>query len=296
MTGGIFRGATVALVTPFDQKGAVDEKALRDLVDWQISEGIDCLLATGTTGESATMSMEEHLRVIEVIIEQAAGKCPVIAGTGSNSTTESIHLTVEAGKLGADGVLLVGPYYNKPTQEGYFQHFKAVAESTSLPVLLYNVPGRTGSNISAETTLRLSQLPNVVGIKEASGNFSQIMHIIRERPDGFVVLSGDDAVTLPLVSLGGDGAISVVANAVPGAFSRMVRAALDGHWEKAREIHYRLLALMDLCFVESNPIPIKAALAMTGRIQEVYRLPLVTLAEANRPKLQRAMAELGLVG
>jgi len=295
MTGEIFRGATVALVTPFDQEVAVDEKALRELVDWQISEGMDCLLATGTTGESATMSVEEHLRVIEVIVEQAAGRRPVIAGTGSNSTTESMHLTLEAEKRGASGILLVGPYYNKPTQEGYYQHFKAVAGSTRLPVLLYNVPGRTGSNISAETTLRLAELPNIVGIKEASGNFSQIMHIIRERPDGFVVLSGDDAVSLPLISLGGDGVISVVANAMPGPFSRMVRAALEGDWEKARELHYRLLPLMDLCFVESNPIPIKAALAMMGRIHEIYRLPLVPLAEANRAKVRQALEELGVV-
>jgi 4-hydroxy-tetrahydrodipicolinate synthase len=296
MTGKTFRGATVALVTPFDQTGAVDEKALRALVDWQVTEGMGALLATGTTGESVTLTSEEQLRVIEIVIEQAGGRCPVIAGTGSNSTEKSIHATEQAEKLGADAILLVGPYYNKPTQEGFYQHFKSIAESTRLPVILYNVPGRTGSNISAETTLRLSGLPNVAGVKEASGNFSQIMQIIRERPADFVVLSGDDAVTLPLVALGGDGVISVVANAVPGPFSKMVRAALDGRWEEARQLHYRLLPLMDLCFIESNPIPVKAALAMMGRIQEVYRLPLVPIGEANRLKLQRGLAELGLVG
>lgn len=296
MTGETLRGTTVALVTPFDQTGAVDEKALRALVDWQCSEGIGALLATGTTGESATLTPDEQLRVIEIVIEQAAGRCPVIAGTGSNSTEKSIHVTEQAENLGADAILLVGPYYNKPTQEGFYQHFRTIAEATRLPVILYNVPGRTGSNITAETTLRLSRVPNVVGIKEASGNFSQIMQIIRERPAGFLVLSGDDAVTLPLIALGGDGVISVVANAVPGLFSRTVRAALDGHWEEAREMHYRLLPLMDLCFIESNPIPVKAALAMMGRIRESYRLPLVPMGEANRLKLQRGLAELGLVG
>lgn len=285
----------MALVTPFNASGAVDETALRGLVDWQIKQGIDVLLAAGSTGEAATLSPDEQARVIEIVIEQAAGRCPVVAGTGTNSTHKSIEMTRRAEQLGCDAVMLVGPYYNKPTQEGFYRHFKTIAEATSLPVILYNVPGRTASNIAADTVLRLARIPNITAVKEASGNFAQIMQILRGRPKGFLVLSGDDAVCLPLIALGAEGGISVVANETPGLFSRMIRAALEGHFKEARELHYRLLPLMDLNFIESNPIPVKAALAMMGRIQEEYRLPLLAMTEPNRAKLRTALTDLDLL-
>ncbi len=289
------RGATVALVTPFDASGRVDEAALRGLVDWQIQQGIDALLATGSTGEAATLAPDEQARVIEIVVEQAAGRCPVVAGTGTNSTRTSIEMTRKAEQLACDAVMLVGPYYNKPTQEGFYEHFRTVAEATTLPIILYNVPGRTASNIAADTILRLARIPNIVAVKEASGNLAQIMQILRDRPEGFLVLSGDDAVCLPLIALGADGGISVVANETPGPFSRMIRAALEGRFDDARALHYRLLPLMDLNFVESNPIPVKAALAMMGRIQEEYRLPLIRMTESNRSKLQTALTDLGML-
>ncbi len=290
-----FRGTTVALVTPFRQNGEIDEYRLRQLVDWQIEQGTDVILACGTTGESATLSHEEHHRVMEIIIQQVNGRVPVLAGAGSNSTSEAISLTQFAEEAGADGILSVGPYYNKPTQEGFYQHFKAIAESTRLPVILYNVPGRTGTNISAETTLRLAEIPNIVGIKEASGNFSQIMDILRRRPEGFLILSGDDSITLPLISLGGDGAISVVANEVPALFHDMVHLAFRNQWEEARALHFRLLPLMEMNFIETNPIPVKTALAMMGKIEDNFRLPLVKLTDSNRAALANLLRNLGLV-
>ncbi len=295
MNGTQFRGTTVALVTPFRQNGEIDEERLRQLVDWHIEQGTDVILACGTTGESATLSHEEHHRVMEIIIQQANGRVPVLAGAGSNSTAEAISLTQFAEKAGADGILSVGPYYNKPTQEGFYQHFKAIAESTQLPVILYNVPGRTGTNISAETTLRLAQIPNIVGIKEASGKFSQIMEILRQRPEGFVVLSGDDSITLPLIALGGDGAISVVANEVPALFHEMVHLAFRNQWEKARALHFRLLPLMEMNFVETNPIPVKTALALMGKIEENFRLPLVKMSPSNRVSLRNLLHSLKLI-
>jgi 4-hydroxy-tetrahydrodipicolinate synthase len=295
MTIPRWAGTTVALVTPFDRAGELDEKALRRLVDWQIEEGIDAILVAGTTGESVTLLPSEHQRLLEITLEQASGRVPVLCGSGSNSTVRSVEATRLAERAGADGVLVVAPYYNKPTQEGLYRHFRTVAEATSLPVIVYNVPGRTACNLAAETTLRLAAVPNICGIKEASGNLSQIMTILRDRPEGFLVLSGDDAITLPLIAAGADGVISVVANEVPGQFSRMVRAARSGNWAEARTLHYRLLALMEVNFIESNPIPVKAALAMMGRIQEEYRLPLVPMGEANRAKLRRVLQELGLV-
>ncbi len=288
-------GTTVALVTPFDTAGELDETALRRLVDWQIEEGIDAILVAGTTGESVTLSPAELQRLLEVTLEQTAGRVPVLCGTGSNSTARSVEMTRLAERCGADAVLVVSPYYNKPTQEGLYRHFRTVAEATTLPVIVYNVPGRTGCNISAETTLRLAAVSNIRAIKEASGNLVQIMTILRDRPEGFLVLSGDDSTTLPLIAAGAEGVISVVANEVPGEFSRMVRAARSGDWNEARSLHYRLFGLMEANFIESNPIPVKAALAMMGRIQEVYRLPLVPMGEANRARLRRVLQELGLV-
>jgi 4-hydroxy-tetrahydrodipicolinate synthase len=289
-----FRGTTTALVTPFTPDGAIDERRLRALVDWQIEQGVDVLLAVGTTGESATLSHEEHHRVMDIVIQQAAGRVPVMCGAGSNATAEALSLTRYAEKAGADAILSVGPYYNKPTQEGLYQHFKAIAEATSLPVFIYNVPGRTGMNIAADTILRLSEIPNIAGVKEASGNFAQIMRILAQRPDGFLLLSGDDAVTLPIIALGGDGVVSVVANEVPALTSRMVRAALEGRWHEARELHYRLLPLMEANFIESNPIPVKAALWLMGKVELSYRLPLVPPAQATLQTLRKLLGELGV--
>lgn len=295
MDSARFRGSTVALVTPFQDGGAIDESKLEQLVDWQIEQGTDVILPMGTTGEASTLSVEEHRHVIESVVDHVAGRRPVICGAGNNATSDAVAMTQFAESAGADGVLSVGPYYNKPTQEGFYRHFQSIAESTELPIILYNVPGRTGSNISAETTLRLSQIENIVAIKEASGDLSQIGHILAGRPEGFLVLSGDDALTLPLLSLGADGAISVVANQTPKLFHEMVHAAFAGNWEEARQIHFQLLPLMEANFIESNPIPVKAGLALMGKLDENYRLPLVKISEANREKLRSILAELGLL-
>lgn len=291
------RGCATALVTPFRRDGSVDEDALRRLVERQIAGGVRLLVPCGTTGESATMTEEEDQRVIALTIEAARGRARVIAGTGSNATDDAIRYSQAARALGVDGVMVVAPYYNKPTQEGLFAHFRAVAESVpDLPVILYNVPGRTSSNIAAQTTLRLArEVENIVGIKEASGDFAQIMAILRERPNGFRVLSGDDALTLPLIALGADGLISVVANEVPDLTSRMVEMALAGDLVAARQMHYRLLPLMEANFIESSPGPVKAALAMMGLIEERYRLPLVPVQEKTKARLREVLTELGLL-
>lgn len=287
-----FRGVTTALVTPFTADGQIDEARLRELVDWQIAEGIDGLLAAGTTGESATLSHEEHHRVMEIVVDQAAGRVPVMCGAGSNSTAEAISLTQHAEKIGADAVLSVAPYYNRPTQRGLYEHYKRIAESAALPVFVYNVPSRTGTNVAPETLLRLAELPNVVGVKEASGNLSQIMQILAQRPTDFLVLSGDDALTFPLVALGGDGVVSVASNEVPGLMTRMVRAMLQGDWDTARRLHFRLLPLMKANFVETNPIPVKTALALMGKLEPNFRLPLVPASEETRSLLEKLLAEL----
>jgi 4-hydroxy-tetrahydrodipicolinate synthase len=290
-----FKGTTVALVTPFDRNGEVDEPSLRKLVDWHVDEGTDVILSCGTTGESATLSHEEHHRVNEIVILQARGRVPVLCGAGSNSTQEAVSLTEHAEKAGADAILSVTPYYNKPTQEGLYHHFKTIAEATRLPVIVYNVPGRTGCNITAETCLRLAEIPNIIGVKEASGNFSQIMNILKNRPQGFLVLSGDDAITLPMLALGGDGVISVVANETPGMLHEMVHSALAGNFVKARQLHNRLLPLMEGNFIESNPIPVKTALFLMGMIEEQFRLPLVKMSDDNKKKLEKILQDLELI-
>ena len=290
-----FRGTTVALVTPFDRNGEVDEPTLRKLVDWHVEMGTDVILSCGTTGESATLSHEEHHLVNEIVIAQSNKRVPVLCGAGSNSTQEAVSLTEHAEKSGADAILSVSPYYNKPTQEGLYQHFKTIAEATGLPVIVYNVPGRTGCNITAETCLRLAAIPNIIGVKEASGNFSQIMQILRSRPQGFLVLSGDDAITLPMMAMGADGVISVIANEMPDALHEMVHAALAGNFEKARDLHNRILPLMEGNFIESSPIPVKTALAMMGKIEEQFRLPLVKMADGNKKKLQKILQDLELI-
>lgn len=291
----LFRGTATALVTPMHPDGEVDKPALQRLVEFQIENGITGLVPVGTTGESATLSHPEHHHVMDIVAAQANGRVPIIVGAGSNSTREAISLTQHARAIGANAVLSVAPYYNKPTQQGFFEHYKAITEAVDIPVLVYNVPGRTGSNINAETTLRLAELPGAAGIKEASGNIPQVMEILRHRPNNFVVLSGDDALTLPMMALGADGVISVVANEVPGEFSRMVQLCREGDFIEARAIHERLLDLMNVNFIESNPIPVKSALAMMGKIHEAYRLPLTRMSMENRIKLRRVLEELSLL-
>ena len=295
MTKKSFQGTGTAMITPFKADGTIDEKSLRRFVDFQIDGGVDMLLPCGTTGEGATLDEQETDRVIQIVIEQAKRRVPVIAGAGSNSTAKAVQITKRAKKAGADGVLSVGPYYNKPTQQGFYEHFKAIAEAENMPVIVYNVPGRTGSNIEAKTMLRLAEIPNIVAVKEASGNIGQIMEIIREAPRDFRVLCGDDAMALPVIAVGGDGIVSVVSNEAPSMMSEMIDAALDGHLEKAKELHYKLLPLMNINFIESNPIPVKSALAMMGLIEENYRLPLVRIGAANREKLAKVVEEVGLL-
>jgi 4-hydroxy-tetrahydrodipicolinate synthase len=295
MTKKRFQGTGTAMITPFRSDGTIDERALRRFVDFQIDGGVDMLLPCGTTGEGATLDDNETDRVVQIVIEQASRRVPVIMGAGSNSTAKAVQMTKRARKIGADGVLSVGPYYNKPTQNGYYAHFKAVAEADDIPIVVYNVPGRTGGNIEARTMLGLAEIPNIVAVKEASGNLGQIMDIIRDAPSDFRVLSGDDALTLAVIALGGDGIVSVVSNEAPSMMSSIVNAALDGDLAKARELHYKLLPLMNINFVESNPIPAKAALAMMGMIEENYRLPLVPITPANREKVAKTLEELGLL-
>jgi 4-hydroxy-tetrahydrodipicolinate synthase len=290
----MFKGAIVAIVTPF-KKGRVDEEALRALIEMQISNGTDGIVPCGTTGESATLSHEEHDRVIEITIEAVRKRVPVIAGTGSNSTAEALRLTRHAYEAGADGALMVTPYYNKPTQEGLYQHFQAIAAEVPIPVILYNVPGRTGGNLLPETVARLASVPNIVGIKEASGSLKQIMDVIHLCPDDFSVLSGDDAVALPVLAMGGNGVISVFANVAPADMSGMIDAYEAGDMAKARKMHYHMLPLMDALFIETNPIPVKAALAMMGLIEYEFRLPLCRLSQANEDKLRNILTAYGLV-
>ncbi|MFN2516147.1 MAG: 4-hydroxy-tetrahydrodipicolinate synthase [Pyrinomonadaceae bacterium] len=290
------RGCATALVTPFKSDGAIDEDSLTRLIEYQLAGGVKLLVPCGTTGESATMTEEEDQRVIKRTVELARGRARVIAGTGSNSTAATIENSKIAHNLGVDAALVVAPFYNKPTQHGLYAHFRAVAEAIDLPVVMYNVPGRTSCNISAETTLRLARdCTNIVAVKEASGNMSQIMEILRDRPDGFRVLSGDDSLTFPMIALGGDGLISVASNEAPELMARMVDLALKGNWSEALALHYRLLPLMEINFIESSPGPVKAGLAMMNLIGENYRLPLVPIQDESRALLREVLAELDLL-
>jgi len=291
----MFTGTGTALVTPFCIDGTLDESALRALVQRQLDARIDFLVPCGTTGESPTLSHAEHLRVVEITLELAKGKVPVLGGAGGYNTAEVIALTRELKALGADGILSVTPYYNKPTQEGLYQHFKAIAAGVDLPIILYSVQGRTGVNIEASTVLRLSQIPNIVGIKEASGSITQMGAILSQVPGDFLVLSGDDSMTLPLIALGGRGLISVVSNEIPAEMTRLVHAALSGDFAEARRLHYRYLALMDINFVESNPIPVKAALAEMGLLHPAWRLPLVPPKPENLARIRAVLESLNLV-
>ena len=291
----MFTGTGTALVTPFLRDGALDENALRALVKRQIAAGIDFLVPCGTTGESPTLTHEEHLRIVEITVEVAKGNVPVLAGAGGYNTAEVIALARELSQLGADGILSVTPYYNKPTQEGLYQHYRAIAEAVDLPIVLYSVQGRTGVNIEPATVKRLAGIENIVGIKEASGNMSQMAAILNAVPEDFVVLSGDDAITLPLMALGGRGVISVVSNEIPGSMAQLTRLALRGDFAGAREIHRRYHALMEVNFVESNPIPVKAALAEMGLLEPVWRLPLVPPKAENQSRIRGVLESLGLI-
>jgi len=290
------RGCATALVTPFTPSGAVDEARYRALVERQIAGGVRVLVPCGTTGESATLSSEEQAALIAATVAVARGRARVLAGAGSNATAQTVERARAARAAGADAVLVVAPYYNKPTQAGLTAHFRAVADAVpGLPLVIYNVPGRTSSNVAAGTVLALARdVETVVGVKEASGDFAQIMAILRDRPAGFLVLSGDDAVTLPLIALGADGIVSVASNEVPDLMVALTQAALTGDWDTARGLHYRLLPLMEANFLESNPGPVKAVLAALGLIEEQFRLPLVPVQESTRARLRTTLADLGL--
>ena len=292
----MFKGAITAIVTPFDEKGNEDEKALRNLAEFQVKNKIDGIVPCGTTGESPTLNHEEHLRVIEVVIDAVNGRVPVIAGTGSNSTNEAIELTTKAAELGADASLQVCPYYNKPTQEGLYRHFSAVAKSSKIPIIIYNIQGRTGVNLETSTLARLAkQHSNIVAVKEASGNIAQVMEVINTLPKSFDVLSGDDNLMLPIMSLGGKGVISVASNIIPRQMYDLTEYALNGQFEEARKLHYELLPLFKGIFIETNPIPIKAALAMKGMIKESYRLPMCEMGKENREKLRKILIDLKII-
>jgi 4-hydroxy-tetrahydrodipicolinate synthase len=290
----MFEGMLTALVTPF-RDDAVDEAALRELVERQIAAGIDGLVPCGSTGESATMTHSEHRRVMEIVVEAAAGRVPVVAGTGSNNTREAVELTRHALDAGAEGALLISPYYNKPTQEGLLAHYRAVADEVGLPLLVYNIPGRTASNVLPETIAQLARHPQIVGVKEASGNLDQMAEVIRTCPDDFSVLSGDDALTLPLLGIGGRGVISTSANVAPREMAELVSAFREGDALRAREIHYRLMPLFDALFCETNPIPVKTALAMMGVIGPEIRLPLLPLSEPHQEPLRAVLKDLGVL-
>jgi 4-hydroxy-tetrahydrodipicolinate synthase len=289
-----YQGVFTALITPFLENGKVDEPALRALVESQIASGVDGLVPMGTTGESPTLSHEEHSRVIELVVAWSAGRVPVIAGTGSNSTEEAVELTRRAKAVGASASLQVVPYYNKPNQEGLYRHFLTIADKTQLPMVIYNIAGRTARNLETSTLLKLAQHPMIVGVKEASGEISQMMDVLARRPDGFSVLSGDDNLVLPLLALGGDGVISVASHLVLPELKQLVKAGLDGDFTTARRLHYRLLPLFKAIFMDTNPIPVKTALALQGHVKEVFRLPMTPLEEAKKAELKAVMASLGL--
>jgi len=289
----MIRGCGTALVTPFDESGAVDEQAIRGLVDWQIEQGVHFLVPCGSTGEAATLSVEEHLRVVSVVVEQTAGRVPVVAGAGGNDTREAIELSGRVEAAGATHLLHVTPAYNRPPQRGLVEHFTAIADAATRPLVLYNVPGRTACNMEAETTLALAEHDNIISVKEASASADRVSEIVRHRPEGFTVLSGDDSLTLPFMALGAEGVISVISNAVPAAMAGLVNAVDSADHQRAEQLHYAMIPLMRDAFIESNPMPIKFALSHLGRIRDGLRLPLVTLAQEHRPALISALEHVG---
>jgi 4-hydroxy-tetrahydrodipicolinate synthase len=285
----------VAIITPFDRNGRIDEESFRKLIEFQIQNGTDVIVPCGTTGESATLDHSEHSQVIKICLDQVNKRAPVLAGTGSNSTSEAIELSQHAKQMGADGVLLITPYYNKPSQEGLYRHFKAIADNVAIPQVLYNVPGRTSLNMTADTTIRLAELPNVVGIKEASGDLTQASRIIAEAGDNIDVFSGDDFLTLPLMSCGGKGVISVTANIMPAEVKAMVSAVRENRWDDARLMHLNLLQLHQVMFVETNPVPVKTAAALMGLCGDQLRLPLAPLMPDNLARLKKVLAQYKLI-
>jgi len=292
----MFTGCGTALVTPFTKDGSLDESTLRKLVRRQIEAGINFLVPCGTTGESPTLTRAEHLRVIELVVEEAKGKVPVLGGAGGNNTREVIELARELERIGVDGILSVTPYYNRPTQEGLYQHYEAIAAGIRLPIVVYSVQGRTGVNVEPATLKRLAQIENIVAVKEASGHMTQIANVLHEVPPEFTVFSGDDAITIPVIVLGGRGLISTVANQIPGPMAQLVKASLAGDFAAARQIHARYLPLMNVNFVETNPIPVKAAMALMGLLEPVWRLPLCAPAAANLTKIEKVLESVGLLG
>jgi 4-hydroxy-tetrahydrodipicolinate synthase len=291
----LFQGCGTAMVTPFRKDGSLDEVTLRSLVKRQIDEGINFLVPCGTTGENPTLTRNEHLRVVEITLEESKGRVPVLAGAGGYNTVEVIELAKEIKAMGADGILSVTPYYNKPTQEGLYQHYKAIASEVKLPMIVYSVQGRTGVNIEPATLKRLSEVDYIVGVKEASGNIGQQANVVHQVPSDFAVLSGDDAITIPLIALGGHGLVSVVANEIPGEMTDLVQRALANDFAGAREVQRKYMALMEINFVESNPIPVKAAMALMGLLEPVYRLPLCPPNPANLAKIEKVLEALGLL-
>jgi 4-hydroxy-tetrahydrodipicolinate synthase len=291
----MFTGCGTALVTPFRKDLSLDEDGMRRLVRRQIEGGINFLVPCGTTGESPTLSRAEHLRVVQITVEEAKGNVPVLAGAGGYNTAEVIELGNELKHLGVDGILSVTPYYNKPTQEGLYQHYKAIAANVALPIVVYSVQGRTGVNVEPGTLARLAEIRNIVGVKEASGNISQMARVVHEVPDEFTVLSGDDSISVPLIALGGRGVISVVSNEIPGEMTRLAQLAMAGDFAGARKLQRAWLPLMEVNFVESNPIPVKAAMAMMGLLEPVFRLPMTPPSEANRAKIEGVLKASGLI-
>jgi 4-hydroxy-tetrahydrodipicolinate synthase len=290
----MLKGSIVAIVTPF-KKGKVDEKAFGDLIEWHIAQGTNAIVPCGTTGEASTLDYKEHYRVIDIAVKIVNGRVPVVAGTGANSTDETIEITEHARKSGADAALLVTPYYNKPTQEGLYRHYKMVAEQVDIPIVLYNVPGRTAVNMLPPTVARLAEIENIIAIKEATGDMKQVSEVIRLCGDRMIVISGDDFTTLPLLALGGKGVISVSANVMPKEVSQMCSFWMKGQHDKARALHYKLEPLNASMFIETNPIPVKTALAMMGKIREEFRMPLCEMAPANKEKLKKVLTDLKLI-
>jgi 4-hydroxy-tetrahydrodipicolinate synthase len=291
----MFTGCGTAIVTPFRQDQSLDESALRALVNRQIEAKIDCLIPCGTTGESPTLTHEEHLRVVEITVQEARGRVPVLAGAGGNNTDKVVAVIRELKDLGVSGILSVTPYYNKPTQEGLYQHYKKLAQATSLPLVVYNVPGRTQVNVEPATLARLAEIPNIVGVKESSGNIAQISNILARVPNSFSVWAGDDVVALPAIALGARGVISVVANEIPAEFGELVRAAVRGDFAKARELQRKYHPLIDINFVETSPGPVKFAMAQMGLLQPVWRLPMVPPQQASQEKIEAVLQGLGLL-
>jgi len=291
----MFSGVYTALVTPFNSKGELDKARLKELVDFQIREGISGLVPVGTTGESPTLSISENIEVIELVVKESAGRKKVIAGTGSNCTSEALEMTKAARNMGADASLQVAPYYNKPNQEGLYRHFMTIADEVDLPLVVYNIPGRSGVNIETDTLMRLAKHPNIVAVKEASGNLGQMMDVISRKPEDFAFLSGDDNIAMPVTLMGGNGVISVASNIIPSEMEKMIQAAMTGDLETAKEWHYKLLPLFKAMFLETNPLPIKTSMALMGKVEEVFRLPLCPLSDETRDQLKAVLKEQKLI-